>query len=156
MLTFLILVITIIWCHSFTKLTSARGKCLNFLLYFVPFYLLFYSSYILRRRLRMTQQMTSWTTSSIAPEEARTAAILGFRRWWLHVFALDLYMDVMLYGLLCCVWISCMLWRMLYLNECVGFECVYECLNQCVFEYACFVISVVLVILFSVKKINPS
>jgi hypothetical protein len=45
---------------------------------------------------------------------------------------------------------------MLYLNECVGFECVYECLNQCVFEYACFVISVVLVILFSVKKINPS
>jgi hypothetical protein len=27
MLTFLILGIIVIWCHSFTKLTGARGKC---------------------------------------------------------------------------------------------------------------------------------
>jgi hypothetical protein len=50
---------------------------LNFILCFVPFYLLFYSFYILRSRLRMTQQMTSSTSSSIAPEEARSAVILG-------------------------------------------------------------------------------
>jgi hypothetical protein len=60
MLTFLILGIVVIWCHSFTILTGAEGKCtagslLNFLLYFVPFYLLFNSSYILHIRLRTTR-----------------------------------------------------------------------------------------------------
>jgi hypothetical protein len=83
-LTFLIIGITIIWCHSFTKLAGARGKStigllLNTLVYFIFFYLLFYSSYILCRRLRMTRQTNSSTTSSIALEEARTTVILGYK-----------------------------------------------------------------------------
>jgi hypothetical protein len=69
--------------------------------------------------------MNSSTTSSIALEEARTAAILGSKRRCENVFDLDLYecdvvngFDAMniviLYGFAC-------------LNECVGFRCVYEC-----------------------------
>jgi hypothetical protein len=54
MLTFLIIGTVVVWCHSFTKLIDIGGKftadsLLNILLYIVYFYLLFYSSYILRR-----------------------------------------------------------------------------------------------------------
>jgi hypothetical protein len=139
-ITFLIIGITVIWCHSFTKLADVGGKSttvslLNFLLCFISFYLLFYLSYILRRWLLLTQQMTSSTTSSIALEEARTAAILGSKRWCENVFNLNLYgyiwcdvanrcdvangCDIMniliLYGFAC-------------LNECFGFRCVYGCI----------------------------
>jgi hypothetical protein len=82
-ITFLILGIVVIWCHSFTKFISAGRNAqqqvhfLNILLWFVPSYLLFYLSYILRSRLRTTRQTSSSTTSSIAPEEARPTAILG-------------------------------------------------------------------------------
>jgi hypothetical protein len=109
-LTFLILGITIIWCHSLTKLTSAGGKCIagslsklftlrcNFL---STLLLVIYPSW----RLQMTQERTSSTTSSIAleeaqpvvilgttpEEEARLAAILGTTKCrCLHVFTLDL------------------------------------------------------------------
>jgi small-conductance mechanosensitive channel len=100
--TFLILDITIIWCHFFTKLTGVGGKCtagslLTFLLYFVTFYLLFYSSYILRRWLQTTRQTTSSTTSLIAPEEARSAAILGTtNRRCLYMCSLWTCMDMIL------------------------------------------------------------
>jgi hypothetical protein len=79
-----------------------REKCttcslLNFLFYFEPFYLLFYSSYILCWRLRMTRQTTSSTTSSIASEEARSAAILGTtKRRCLHMCSLWTCIDVIL------------------------------------------------------------
>jgi hypothetical protein len=134
-LTFLIIGIAIICCHSFTKLTDAGGKCradalLKFLLSFVSFDLLFYSPYILHRRLQTTRQMTSSTTSSIAPKEARTVEILGSKHRCENVFDLNLYgyiwcdvvyvrdvvnrcdvMNIMiLYGFAC-------------LNECVGFGC---------------------------------
>jgi hypothetical protein len=60
----------------------------------------------------MTRQMTSSTTSSIAPEEARSVAILGTapekarpvailgttKRRCLHVFTLDLYGHDLVYG----------------------------------------------------------
>jgi hypothetical protein len=103
-LIFLILGIAIIWCHYFTKLTSAGKNAhqvhfLNFLLCFVHFHLLFYSSYILRRRLWTTRHITSSTTSSKAPEEARPAAILGTtKRRCLHVFTLDFYERDLVYG----------------------------------------------------------
>jgi uncharacterized membrane protein len=74
-LTFLIIGIVVVWCHSFTKLIGAGGKSIagllsNILLYFVSFYLLFYSLYILHMRLRTTRQMTSSIISLIALEEA--------------------------------------------------------------------------------------
>jgi hypothetical protein len=50
---------------------------LNFLLFFILCYLFFYSSYILHNRLQMTRETTLSTTSSIAPEEAQLATILG-------------------------------------------------------------------------------
>jgi hypothetical protein len=101
---------------------------LNFLFCFLPFYLLFYSSYILRRWLRMIRQMTSSTSSttseeaqlmvilSSAPEEARLAAILGTTKYrCLHVFTLDLWSCL---WILCCI---CMWWILWSLNECVGY-----------------------------------
>jgi hypothetical protein len=102
-LTFLIISIVVIWCRSFTKLTSAGGKftadlLLNILLYFVFFYLLFYSSYILHRRLWMTRQMNSSTTSSITPEEARTTVILGCKCQCVNVLDLDLKQCDVVYG----------------------------------------------------------
>jgi hypothetical protein len=102
MLNFLILGIAVIWCHSFTKLTGTRGKCiacslLNFLLYFIPFYLLFYSSYILRMWLRTTRQTTSSTTSSIAPKEAPPMVILDTTKCpCLHMCSLWICMDIIL------------------------------------------------------------
>jgi hypothetical protein len=95
MLTFLIIGIAVIWCHSFTKLTSAGGKStasslLNILLCFISFYLLFYSSYILHSRLRMIRQTNSSTTSSITPEKAQTTAILGCKHRCVNVLDLDL------------------------------------------------------------------
>jgi hypothetical protein len=71
MLTFFMIGITIIWCHSFTKLTgtgekSTTGSLLNTLVCFICFYLLFYLSYILRRRFWMIGQTNSLTTSLIA------------------------------------------------------------------------------------------
>jgi hypothetical protein len=81
---------------------------LNFLLCIVPFYLLFFSSYILHRWLQMIGQTTSSTTSlttlkearsavilGIASEEARLAVILGTTKCQcLHVFTLDLYVQM--------------------------------------------------------------
>jgi hypothetical protein len=178
MLNFLILGIVVIWCHSFTKLTSVGGKytagsLLNFLLYFVPFYLLFYSSYILRRWLRMTRQMTSSTTSSIAPEEARSTVILGTTKHrCLHMCSLwtcmdvILSMDVMLYmHVMKIVTFEWMCWILWCLNECVGYFDVWmnvSDLDVCrdILYIVCancagFIIPAVLVILFSTKKIKP-
>jgi hypothetical protein len=73
------------------------GSLLHFLFYFEPFYLLFYSSYILCRRLRMIQKTTSSTTSSIASEEARPAVILGTTKHrCLHMCSLWTCIDVIL------------------------------------------------------------
>jgi hypothetical protein len=147
MLTFLILCIIIIWCHSFTKLIGTEEKyiaasLLNFLLCFIYFYLLFYSSYIILRRLQTTWQMSSWTISSITPEEAWTTAILGSRHQCLHVFALDLYMDVMLcINFMHVMNIVMFEWMCIWIWMCIMWICV------------SFVIPAVLVILFS-KKIN--
>jgi hypothetical protein len=146
-LTFLILGIAIIWCHYFTKLTCVGGKCTTCSLYFVHFYLLFYSSYIFRRSLRMTWQMTSSTTSSISPEEARSVAILGTtpeeearltvilgttKLWsldlyvymdlWSYLWMFMLCMDVM--NIVKFEWMCWILWC---LNECV-YECSIYCL----------------------------
>jgi hypothetical protein len=123
MLTFLILDIIVNWCHSFTNLTGAGGKCTAagsfsklFWFCFEHLYLLFYSSYILRSRLWMTRQMTSSTTSLIALVEARLAAILGTTKCQcLHVFILDLWSCLWMW---CCV---CMWWILWSLNECVGY-----------------------------------
>jgi hypothetical protein len=147
MLTFLILGIAVNWCHlpSWNLLVPGENAqhvhFPKFLYCFVPFYLLFYSFYILRRWLRMTQQMTSSTSSSISPEEARPtvtlgttpeeeawlAAILGTTKCrCLHVFTLDMWS---------CLWMFCMhamnivkfewmCWILWSLNECV-YGCVY-------------------------------
>jgi hypothetical protein len=151
---------------------------LNFLLCFVSFYLHFYSSYIFRMRLRTTRQMTSSTISSIAPEEARPAVILGTtleeevrlaailgttKCQCLHVFTLDLYVYMDLWSclwILYCVWMWWILWS---LNECVGYCDVWMNvldldLNMDVLYIVCancagFLIPVVLVILFSAKKL---
>jgi hypothetical protein len=201
MLTFLILGITVIWCHSFTKLTGVGRKCtaagsLSKLFSLrLPFYILFYSSYILCSQLRMTRQMTSSTTSSIALEEARPMAILGTtleeearpmailgttleeearlalilgttKCRCLYVFTLDLWSCL---WMLCCV---CMWWILWSLDECVGYcDLWMNVLNIVIFEWVCwiwmsiwmyyifcvqcagFVISVVLVIVYSARKI---
>jgi hypothetical protein len=108
---------------------------LNFLLCFGLFYLLFYSSYILLRWLQMIWQMTSSTTFSKAPKEARPVVILGttIEEAWLtvilgttkwqclHMFTLDLYVHIDLWSclwILCCV---CMRWILWSLNEWVGY-----------------------------------
>jgi hypothetical protein len=119
---FLIIGVTINWCHSFTKLIWTRGKfttysLLNILFCFVFFYLLFYSSYILRRWLQTTHQPNSLTTSSIAPEEAQTMANLICKRrcnlWILNNVILCVW--IWICGCWCCVWMN-------YICEC---EC--EC-----------------------------
>jgi hypothetical protein len=124
-LTFLIIGTTVIWCHSFTKLTGVGGKStaglfLNVLLCFVSFYLLFYSSYIIRRRLQTTRQTNSSTITSIAPEVARTTTIFGSK---LGYVKLDV--DVSIYVI--CV-------DVLY-----GYECDvvyrYNVMNYTVYEY---------------------
>jgi hypothetical protein len=96
-LTFLIISTAVIWCHSFTKLTSVGGKFtagsfLNVLLCFVSFYLLFYSSYIIRRRLQTTRQTNSSTINSIALEVARTTTIFGSKLGYV-----ELDVDVSIY-----------------------------------------------------------
>jgi hypothetical protein len=134
-LTFLIIGIAVIWCHSFTKPTSAGGKytagsLLNFLLCLVSFYLLFYSSYILHKQLRMTWQMTSSTTSLTAPEEAWTAEILGSKHRCENV------LDLNLYGYIWCDVVNgcdvmniVILYEIACLNECVWFECIVYYVN---------------------------
>jgi hypothetical protein len=111
-----------------------------FLLYFVPFYLLLYSSYILRKRLQMTRQMTSSTSSSMALEEARPTAILGTTKrrclprcsLWTCIDVI-LSMEVMLcMDVMNIVMFEWMCWILWCLNECVGFGYVYGCTVYCV------------------------
>jgi hypothetical protein len=140
MLTFIIIGFPVIWCHSFTKLTGVEGKCivgslLNFLLCFVSFYLLFYSSYILRMWLRTIRQMTSSTTSSIASKETRTTTILGSKHQCENVFDLKLYGYIWCDGVYGCDVVNgcdviniVILYGFACLNECVGFVCVYRCI----------------------------
>jgi hypothetical protein len=104
-LTFLIIGIAVIWCHYFTKLTGAKGKSttgllLNTLVCFISFYLLFYSSYILRRRLQTTQQMNWSTTSSIAPEEVeqRWSLVVSVDVWMRMCWNCDFKQCVVVYG----------------------------------------------------------
>jgi hypothetical protein len=164
------------------KMHSSRFTFSTFLLCFEPLHLLIYSSYILHSRLRTTQQMISLTTSSIATEVARSAAILcttpeeearltvilGITKCrCLHVFTLDLWS----YG--CSLW-TCDLWSSvvygswLWMNvlDIVIFEwmcCILWYLNECVaycdiwmnvYIVCDYVIPTVLVILFCVKKIQ--
>jgi hypothetical protein len=121
-LTFLVIGITVIWCHSFTKLTGAGGKStsgllLNILLCFVSFYLLFYSSYIFCRRLRTTQQTNSSTTSSISPEEAQTTVILDCKRRCVNALDLDLKQCDVVYG-----WIWMLISMFLWICECLNLD----------------------------------
>jgi hypothetical protein len=150
-LTFLILGITVNWCHSFTKLTGTRGKCTAtgllsklFLLCFEHLYLFIYSSYILRNRLRTTRQTTSSTTSLIASEEARSAAILCItpkeeaqltvildttKCRCLHVFTLDLWS----YG--CSLW-ACDLWSCVVYGSWLWMNV----LDIVIFEWMCWIL----------------
>jgi hypothetical protein len=122
-LAFFIIVIIIIWCHSFTKLTGVGGKSvagllLQILLCSVYFYLLFYSSYIICRQLWTIQQMNSSATSSIAPEEARTTVILGCKLGYVElVVSLDmnvmLCIDMTWWTILC---MNMMWWTMLCMD----------------------------------------
>jgi hypothetical protein len=90
--------------------------------------------YILRKQLWTTRQMTSSTTSPIAPEEARTTTILGSKHQCENVFDLNLYGYIwcdVVYG--CDVVNKCdvmnivILHGFVCLNERVRFECVYGC-----------------------------
>jgi hypothetical protein len=141
-------------CHSFTKLIWTRGKfttgsLLNILFCFVSFYLLFYSSYILRRWLQMTHQPNSLTTSSIAPEEAQTTANLTCKRrcdlWILNNVILCVW--IWICGCWCCVWMNyiceceCCLWIlwsvwiwiwMLMCMCCVWINCICGC--ECIMQ----------------------
>jgi hypothetical protein len=137
-LIFLIIGIAVICCHSFTKLTgvsrkSTTGPLLNISRSFVSFYLLFYSLYILRSRLRTTQQTNSLTTSSISPDEAQTTAIRGCKRRCVNVLDLDFKQCDVVYGW---IWMLMSMFLMnivksldlhVDVNECVRFGCVYGC-----------------------------
>jgi hypothetical protein len=181
-LTFLILGITIIWCHSFTKLTDAGGKCTTgSLSKFFTLLCTFVSTLLL---ILYPSQVTSngqandfinnlfnssgWGSTGGDPcysfrGGGSTTVILGTTKCrCLHVFTLDLYVYMVLWSclwMLCCVWMWWILWS---LNECVGYcdvwmnvldldvymDVLYIVCANCVG----FLISVVLVILFSAKK----
>jgi hypothetical protein len=154
MITFLILGIAVIWCHS-TKLTGVRGKCIAVDSLSKLFTLLCIflstqkSSYVLRSWLRTTRQMTSSATSSIALKEARLVAILGTtpkeearlavilgttKCRCLHVFTLDLWSCL---WMLCCV---CMWWILWSLNECFGYcDLWMNVLDIVIFEWMCWI-----------------
>jgi Ca2+/Na+ antiporter len=98
MLTFLIIGITVIWFHSFIKLTNAKEKCtigllLNILLCFVYLYLLFYSSYIPHNEASddPTNKFVNnlFNSSGGSSNDDGLGCKLGYVDVWIYVVELD-------------------------------------------------------------------
>jgi hypothetical protein len=183
-LTFLVLGNTVIWCHSFTKFTGAKGKCtagslskLFTLLCTIlsTLLLILYPSQAASDDLandfinNMFNSSGGGSTDSdplYSSGGGSTGVILGTTKHrCLHVFTLDLYGRDLVYG---CYVVYIWTWWILWcLNECVGYSDVWmnvldldvymDILYIVCANSAGFLIPSVLVILFSTtKKYSPS